>query len=452
VRALRPALTLVLLVTALSSLPSAKAHEPAAHRQMSPSHVNGLGPWTHGPDPVGETNDAQRVSDLFDGVDRAFTFRAVATPEARFYEWSHCEGQRDDYDPATCRVIVSDTTPQLSVPPPGVAQVAVFEATADVTLEDYRLLAANACIEGPPVTRSHCENDALRIHWDDADTPSVHDPTTSGHILQPAHGQAVPNDGFTAMAYTSDDDIGRIQFCLDVGMSPTQEADARFGQGCDLGVDASRDTRPNDSPICADVPAGANCWELFIDPPDDTEFALGIIEQDHRAMVESGSGECEGDTTIGGDGQNTGDDCQLDKVYLTSVVAPPPAPGPSPTPPTSVLGATQTACPGFAGDPRNQVVGTKGPDTLVGSSGQDIVCGLGGKDVLRSKGGGDVILGGGGADRLIGGPGHDRLRGGPGRDILVGGPGRDQMSGGPGSDLCRGRAQDSMSRCRVRPP
>jgi hypothetical protein len=428
VRVLRPVLTSVLVSIVLSPLPSAKAHEPAAHRQLSPSHVNGLGPWDHGPDPVGETNDAQRVSDRFDGVDHGFTFRAVATSETRFYEWAHCEGQRDDYDPATCQVIVRDTTPQLSIPPPGVESVAVFEATVDVTLEGYRLLVTNACIEGPPVDVFHCENDALRIHWDDAATPSGHPPTTSGHILQPAHGQAVPNAGFTAVAYTSDDDIGRIQFCLDEGMSPTEESDATFGQGCDLGAAASRDTTPNDSPACAGVPAGAKCWELFIDPPDDAEFALGIIEQDHQGSVESGSGECEGDTTIGG-GDNTGDDCQLDKIYLTSVASPPP--------PVSVLGAKQRACPGFGGNPRNQVVGTGGRDKLVGSPGPDILCGLGGKDTLRGLGGNDVLEGGGGSDTLKGGVGRDLLRGRGGGDRLDGGSGRDRCVGGPGRDVTR---------------
>jgi hypothetical protein len=398
-----------MLVMALT--PSAGAHEPAAQRQFSPSHVNGLPTWGHGPDTDGETNDAQRVSDLYDGLDRAFTFRAVATPETSFYEWAHCDGERDDYDPATCQVIARDFTPEASVAPPGVAPVVVFEATVDVTLEGYRLLATNACIEGPPVTVTHCDNDALRVHWDDSDSTSDHAPTTSGHILQPAHGQALPNTGFTAVAYTSDD-IGRVQFCLDQGMSPTKESDTAFGLGCDLGPTASRDTTPNDSPACADVPAGADCWELFIDPPDDAEFALGIIEQDHQGGFESGSGECEGDTTIGGDNAETGDDCQLDKLYLTSVTSPSP-----PGPPAVVPGATQEACPGFGGDARNQVVGTRGADKLIGSPRRDILCGLSGNDVLRGGGGKDLVHGGGGSDRLDGGSGRDGCVGGPGRDV-----------------------------------
>jgi Ca2+-binding RTX toxin-like protein len=161
------------------------------------------------------------------------------------------------------------------------------------------------------------------------------------------------------------------------------------------------------------VPPGVDCWEAHIDPPDDAEFSFGIVEQDDpTAPVESGAGDCEGDTLVGSDGSNTGDDCQFDKIYLTSG---PPAPG-------------GPACPGFLNDARNQVVGTPGRDKLVGSKGSDIICGLGGKDVLRGKAGRDVLLGGAGGDRLFGGPGRDKLHGGPGRDLCRGGSGRDSLS------------------------
>ncbi|HET9665858.1 MAG TPA: Ig-like domain-containing protein, partial [Desertimonas sp.] len=39
-------------------------------------------------------------------------------------------------------------------------------------------------------------------------------------------------------------------------------------------------------------------------------------------------------------------------------------------------------CPGFAADPRNQVVGTAAGETLTGTAGPDIICGLGGNDTL----------------------------------------------------------------------
>ena len=102
-------------------------------------------------------------------------------------------------------------------------------------------------------------------------------------------------------------------------------------------------------------------------------------------------------------------------------------------------------CPGFAGDPRNDVRGTAGPDTLVGTSGRDIICGLGGNDVLIGRGGNDLLIGGGGADVLRGGPGADTLRGGAGGDVLRGGSGPDRLSGGRGNDdLFGGRGNDLL--------
>jgi hypothetical protein len=82
-------------------------------------------------------------------------------------------------------------------------------------------------------------------------------------------------------------------------------------------------------------------------------------------------------------------------------------------------------CPGFEGDPRNQVVGTSGSDELVGTAGRDIICGLGGDDVIRARRGRDLVLGGPGDDRMRGGRGNDKLRGGRGPDTAIGGPGVD---------------------------
>jgi hypothetical protein len=114
-------------------------------------------------------------------------------------------------------------------------------------------------------------------------------------------------------------------------------------------------------------------------------------------------------------------------------------------------------CRGFEGDPRNDVRGTPGAETLVGTSGPDIICGLGGDDILLGRGGRDVIIGAGGADvlrgaggndRLLGGQGPDRLFGGPGRDRLLGGPGNDRLNGGGGNDTCvGGPGRDRSVRC-----
>lgn len=95
-------------------------------------------------------------------------------------------------------------------------------------------------------------------------------------------------------------------------------------------------------------------------------------------------------------------------------------------------------CPGFADDPRNQVVGTAGADVLVGTAGDDIICGRGGNDTLRGLGGDDVLRGGAGSDLVRGGAGSDRLRGQSGADIIRGGSGADRLRGGTGSDRLNG--------------
>ncbi len=97
-------------------------------------------------------------------------------------------------------------------------------------------------------------------------------------------------------------------------------------------------------------------------------------------------------------------------------------------------------CPGFEGDPRNDVVGTDLDNDLSGTPGDDIICGLGGNDILRGMGGNDLLLGGGGADLAIGGGGADTARGAGGADELNGGDGADNLFGEGGNDLMLGGA------------
>jgi RTX calcium-binding nonapeptide repeat (4 copies) len=125
-------------------------------------------------------------------------------------------------------------------------------------------------------------------------------------------------------------------------------------------------------------------------------------------------------------------------------------------------------CPGFAGDPRNDVRGTAGPETLVGTARADIMCAFGGNDLVIGRAGNDLILSGAGADgvragsgrdvvrgarggdALRGGLGADRLAGARGSDLLVGGRGNDFMNGGPGIDTCRGGpGTDTSVRCEL---
>jgi Ca2+-binding RTX toxin-like protein len=94
----------------------------------------------------------------------------------------------------------------------------------------------------------------------------------------------------------------------------------------------------------------------------------------------------------------------------------------------------EVECRGFEGDPRHDVIGTSGDDTLIGTAGRDIICGRGGDDTLVGAGANDLLLGGGGADVARGGDGRDVLRGGRGGDRLNGGRGFDRGFGGPGHD------------------
>jgi hypothetical protein len=454
-RVLGVAVSAFITLLALPPAP-ASAHEPRDHQQLNPTHFNGndrCGQHRECPAAPGQTNEAQVASDRFDGVDSLYGLRALATPETLYYEWHQCPTDADVFT-GVCTLIARDTTPTLSQPAPGIAQVAAFEATYDIPrgLEFSRDFRALACIDGPPITNAHCREDPTGVHFDDTSNTADHPATDSGQITQPAHAGAVSNAGFTAVAFTSQSDIGRILFCLDIGTSATQSETASPGQGCDPG--SAADPTPDDAP-CGPVPAGADCWAVSIDPPDNSEFSLGIVEQDDpTAPVSSGAGDCEGDTHVGGDGANSGDDCQFDKIYVTSkdLPAPPPPPPPAPAPP-----AVPVRCPGFQSDARAQFVGTAGKDVLEGTRGPDIICGLGGNDTIRGLGGKDLLIGGRGADTLIGGKREDILRGGPrsdtlrgGRadDTLRGGPGGDMLDGGRGRDRCSGgRGADAVRRC-----
>lgn len=435
----------LMLVVAWFSYP-ASAHEPVGQASFVPSHFNGQdrchGPDTNcGGDP-GDNNEGQMATDRFDGIDSLYRFRAVATPETRYFEWYHCQINGSPYFQGQCEFIGRDDTPAISTPAPGIAPVTLFELPWDIpsSAPFARHLVTAACIEGPPIRQAHCDEDTIRIHFDDSSSTSDHVLTTSGQFVNLTHGQAVPNAGFSAIAYTSADDIGRILFCLDEGTNAITRENVSPAGGCN---GSPRDPQPNDSPGCQSVPSGILCWEVNVDPPDDSEFSFNIVEQDDpSAPVESGSGDCEGDTDAGGDGANSGDDCQLDKIYLTSLVSPPEGPPPPGAP------GPQSACPGFEDDLRTQIIGSADHDVLKGTAERDVLCGFGGDDVLEGFGGADVLLGGPGKDQLRGQDGPDRLRGEGGRDTLGGGGGADRLDGGPQSDLCRGGGgKDREARC-----
>lgn len=91
-------------------------------------------------------------------------------------------------------------------------------------------------------------------------------------------------------------------------------------------------------------------------------------------------------------------------------------------------------CPGFASDPRPQIVGTAAPNTLNGTGAAEIICGQGGGDTINGNGGNDLILGGPGQDTLRGNAGNDKIEGAGKNDTILGGTGDDRLRGFNGDD------------------
>jgi hypothetical protein len=109
-------------------------------------------------------------------------------------------------------------------------------------------------------------------------------------------------------------------------------------------------------------------------------------------------------------------------------------------------GGDGQTCPGYGGDPSNQIIGTSRDDVLTGTKGRDIICGLGGDDSIRGLSGDDILLGGDGNDRVRGDQDGDSLLGQGGNDTLGGGKGPDDIRGGSGDDDLRGRASNDNVR------
>lgn len=101
------------------------------------------------------------------------------------------------------------------------------------------------------------------------------------------------------------------------------------------------------------------------------------------------------------------------------------------------------------------LLGSRGSDTLSGDSGDnsiqgargnDLLLGGGGNDTLSGDAGSDTIYGGSDDDWIDGGSQNDQLHGDSGNDVLLGGLGRDYLFGDTGNDLLLGGAgNDSLS-------
>ena len=140
----------------------------------------------------------------------------------------------------------------------------------------------------------------------------------------------------------------------------------------------------------------------------------------------------------GGGGGGGGSPSPSPTVTPSPTPTPSTSPSPSPTP--------EPECPGFEGDPRNDVIGTPDPDELDGTPEDDIICAFEGDDILRGFEGNDLLLAGPDDDRSFGGPGDDRIRSATGNDQADGNDGEDEVRGGRGNDAIDGQEGDDLLR------
>jgi Ca2+-binding RTX toxin-like protein len=285
------------------------------------------------------------------------------------------------------------------------------------------------------------------------------------------HGAGLRNgQTVTIIAFSSSPSVDAVGFCWDQPTNSTipngLAPDGTGGGGtCTHFVSDLTGTAGGGTGCHALAPlvSGSDCWSASLSFPNaNGEFGLSMIEFDDGVAADgitnSGSGDCAGDT-VGGIG---GDDCQLDKIFVTTTISgetppgatPSPAPTASPAPTTPVPPPAPADCIGTAAD--DILVGTNGQDVCRGLGGDDVIrtllgadiaTGNSGNDVLRLGGGKDIGRGGDGNDLVIGGSGSDTIRlfsgndtgkGGPGPDTITGGAGNDTCNGGPGRDVVKG--------------
>jgi Ca2+-binding RTX toxin-like protein len=105
------------------------------------------------------------------------------------------------------------------------------------------------------------------------------------------------------------------------------------------------------------------------------------------------------------------------------------------------------------------VLGSKGPNTITGSADGNHLTGGDSADTIRGGDGDDLVYGYAGNDDLdgengddiiYGDEGNDTLQGGPGDDLLDGGKGDNQLDGGSGDgDICIAAGKDTAKACEL---
>jgi hypothetical protein len=431
------------------------AHVPPDNNvNFNPDEWQGVG--------TGSVKEGEQPSDAEDGFGTAYELRAVADSQTAFYEWYDCF---DDANPGTvasaCAPIATDSTPEDAKTPPGEGTASAFTgsynipSTSDHTTRDWWGIAcqADASPGGPPYDVSHCiPNDVQApnadgdcpagvvgpplmcvadLHPDDAQTTTDHPANTNGHIHHlvtasrtfthpDVHGAGLRNgETLTVIAFTSAGGVDAVHICMDQGSddeTPNNASpDGEGGRCTHNGTDTT--PTPGGGAAChaaAPVAPGGDCWAATIGVPNaNTVFGMSLIEYDDGADAEGatfGTGDCTGSFRKNG----LLDDCQLDKVYVTTTAAG--DTGPPMPPPTHGVPPPPDPCPG-------------GLDTIRGTRGRDRMKGDGGCNRLRALAGNDRLRGRGGNDVLIGGTGNDVLNGGGGIDVCSGNAGRDRFTG-----------------------
>jgi hypothetical protein len=259
---------------------------------------------------------------------------------------------------------------------------------------------------------------------DGADDCSLvgYDGTPDGVTIDVVNGAFQSADGRLPNVFNAGDptnpDVGASDFAWSTidGRVDSNGDEAITGDDCHFGlIGEANDVGLGDATDGADILGNPGANECGFSPAPNTADN-GLVDLNDDADITS-LDSCT-------DGCFFGHDVTLGKVQ-----APP-------------------ECPGYVGDPRNDVIGTQGPDTLTGTVGADIICAFGGNDTLTGRGGNDLLLAGRGADVLGGGGGADTLRGALGPDHLFGGRGNDRLNGGAGTDSCvGGPGRDTFARC-----
>ncbi|HEV3475442.1 MAG TPA: hypothetical protein VG602_08755 [Actinomycetota bacterium] len=500
------ACTMVGSLTLLAT-PTSAHTPPDNNANFHPDEHNGDGSAgfaAHGPDVAGgESKEAEILSDAEDGFGEAEELRAVADGQTAFYEWYDCANQANPFATGAaggqCAPIATDTAGDPAPTPPGEGQALAFSGTYNIPTTSQTnnnrdiwgiACASDARAGGPPADASHCIPDDVvqpntegtcapgvtpavtpciaNVHMDDSSSTTDHAVTTDGRIAavvttsrtftgDDVHGAGLKiGENTTFIVFTTAGGADAVGICMDVQSddeTPNNENPGAGVGGCTHnGTDTS--PTPGGGTGChasAPVAPGGDCWAISVGVPNANNHwgasAIEFNDQLNAEGITTGTGDCRGDVTAGAGGE--GDNCQLDKILLSTTSAgeaavQPPPPPPPPPPPGGRRVRTGLCDRNRPNANRSEIlIGTRGPDQICGFGGRDTLRGRGGPDTLRGGGGKDVLAGGGGRDNARGGGGSDSLRGGKKADTLKGGGGKDSARGGPGDDLCAAEKEKS---------